>query len=531
MYLVIIARNLKGFSLINILRTNYIYIILFFISNFFLLVNYEGLYWDDWTLYNQDRRVLVVLFDMLHHDLKGDFYLIISKFFNHIYLFRIFVFISYLLIAYFTYKVLSSTKLFNKFENKLISFVSIIIPIHTSITLISINIFLFPVLLFYSAFFLLTKYYQSNSIYLKIIILYLFFLSFSTNSLLVFYGIVLVYLFYMDNNQVIKVNCKTIKIYIVKRVDFLLLPIIYFIYKKTFLVPYDLYANYNQISIKNLLNIGNILVQTYEAMTIEMLVYLLSNIYVICISALLAFFVSIKINIKEPIFNNKIILLFGLSAILFILAVFPYAAVNKLPVIENANGRFSLLLGISLALTFIGFSASLSKVFYGYKNKVFVFIMSFIIILMVAKNVEQQYKLNLDWFYKVSLIENFKQNKVIRDNTTFVINNYLYKKLVFKSMGYYDWTGMLKKAFGDTKRLMITPSGKKKFPTAYLKLRVYKHYNSFEWNGNLNFIEVNVKENIPLSPKIQAKLFLYYIFNYEKFLGLAKDLTIVSIKP
>ena len=176
---------------INAIKDYHIYIFLFFIANFFLLINYEGLYWDDWGAYNQERETLIVFFDMIQHNIKGDFFLILSKFFNHVYLFRIFVFLAYLSIGFFTYKILISTELFSEREGKLVAFMSIIVPINSSFVAISIIPFLFPVLLFYLAFFLLSKYYEYPGKPLRFIVLYIFFFSFSTNSLLVLYAIVL----------------------------------------------------------------------------------------------------------------------------------------------------------------------------------------------------------------------------------------------------------------------------------------------------------------------------------------------------
>ncbi len=76
----------------NIKKIDLLYLGLFFIAHFFMLVNYEGLYWDDWVAYAQERETLAVLNDMLQTGIKNEFFTIMSNLFNSIYAFRLFVF-------------------------------------------------------------------------------------------------------------------------------------------------------------------------------------------------------------------------------------------------------------------------------------------------------------------------------------------------------------------------------------------------------------------------------------------------------
>lgn len=518
-------------KLVSNIKDTHIYIGLFIISYLFFLINYQGLYWDDWAAYNQERNTLAIFFDMLQHNIKGDFFLIISKFFNHIYLFRIFTFITYAFIAYATYNILLSTKIFNESESKLISFLSVIVPINSSIVAISVIPFLFPVLLFYIGFFLLTKYYDNSSKSLRFIILFIFFFSFSTNSLLVFYAIPLLYIYYMDNNQQIKLNFTTIKLFFVKRIDFILLPIIYFLYKKTFLVPYGLYNNYNTITSDKLQNIGPIIVKTFNIMSAGLVDFLTTNFFMLLISLFVAFIFTFFINFKNKLFENKakIAILIFLASILFVIAVFPYAAVGKQPVLNGWNGRFSLLLGISLSMFVVAVVSIISKFFFKYKDKAFLVMISTVLMLFICQNIKIQYNQNMDWFYQISIVENFKKNDIIRKNTTFIVYSKINHKFAYnRVLVYYEWNGLLKKAFGDTKRLMIPPS----YASRLYKMSVsmpYKQYNYSEWDNNQNAVHIIIDTNFEPSFKTELKLFFNYIFNYEKFLKIAKELTIVSI--
>lgn len=510
-------------------KINLLFLILFLISNIFLLLNYQGLYWDDWVSYNQERQTLISFFDMIQHGLKGEFYFILSKFFNHIYLFRVFVFIAYIAIGYFTYKILLSTKLFNEFESKLIAFISIIVPVNTSVMLISITPFLFPVLIFYFAFYLLTKYYQKPDKYLKIIILFLFFISFSTNSLLVFYGIVIIYLAYMDNGQKINFSFSYIKNFALKRLDFILLPILYFIYKKTFLVTYGLYATYNKITAERILHIIPLLGKVFHTMTINLMQWLYADIRSLIISLFFASLSMYFINIKKSLFDKNILALFILATILFVLACFPYLAVGKMPVIEGWNSRFSLLLGISISMFYIASIALISKLFLRYKNRAFIFIISFVIILMISKNITQQYKILIDWYYQVGIEENFKSSKIIKNNSTFVAKVNLNGVLANgRELSFYEQNGRMKKVFGNDKRLMVENI---RDIRSYKSFKPYKQYNFSTWKYQKPiFIQINKNNLYADNISYFLKMLYYQFVNRQKFNKMAKQLVYIKVR-
>ena len=515
---------------------NILYLLLYTIANIFVLLNYNGLYWDDWVAYNQDSQTMAIFFDMIRHNIKGDFYLIVEKFFNHIYGFRLFIYFAYLFIGYFIYRIILSTELFNDHTSKFIAFLSVLVPINSVKIYISIAPFVFPMLLFYLAFFLLARNYPLPNKSLKVIILTVFFFSFSTNSILVFYASVLFYLYYMDNNKSIKINLKTITSFILNRWDFIVLPIFYFLYKSIYLVPYGLYNNYNKVSF-SFEKITNILQKTLEFMTKDLFISLLENNYVVIAAVIVSGLIALLVKHNIKIGWKKSLLLFIFSIILFILAVFPYAAVNKTPTLMGTNGRLALLLGPAIAMFFIAVISLLSNLFLRYKQKAFLFLASFLVITMTAKNIPPQYELILDNFYQAAIIENFKENNSIKNHTTFLVH----PCKACRKRGFYEWSGILKKTFGNTTRLMFLPRSIKRLNQKgttkngksiffFHQFKHYKQYNFYQWDGNQNYKEVYIKKDMNLTPLLQAKLMFYYLFNDDKFKKLAKLLVVISVK-
>jgi hypothetical protein len=327
-----------------------------------------------------------------------------------------------------------------------------------------------------------------------------------------------------------KFNYEAMKLFLKRRWLYIFLPILYFIYKINILITYGLYATYNKVSIENIFNLIPKINKSFYTMTNELFYFITNDIVITILVLIFSFLISFLFKIKENFFDTKVKIfsMIFLSIVLFILAVFPYLMVNKQQVLYSWNGRFSLLLGISISLMYIIVISIISSLFLKYKNKIFLFLISTVILLFIAKNIIFQYKQNIDWFYQVSIIENFKSNNKIKDNTTFVVYSKINHKFVDKRIFvYYEWNGLLKKAFGNTKRLMIPPF-QKHLLSSINGSRLYKQYNFYEWNNNQKITNVILHKKSILDYKDQTKLYFYYIFNYDKFLILTKNLIYIT---
>src|SRR5690606_9679610 len=90
--------------------------------------------------------------------------------------------------------------------------------------------------------------------FVRVMVLIIFFFSFFVNSLLVFYAVVLMYMFYKIYD--IKLNFIQNSILFVKtKIDFIILPILFFIVKSIWFVSSGAHGpDYNKISIFAMLN-------------------------------------------------------------------------------------------------------------------------------------------------------------------------------------------------------------------------------------------------------------------------------------
>lgn len=152
-------------------------------------------------------------------------------------------------ISILSYKILISSKLFKDTEALFITVFSIVFPYYIARFSNCLIHYTLCLLLFYFGFYLVTKYLQAKETKYRIFALLLFFISFSMNSLLVFYAVVLSYIFYFElRENPLSINLIYKKF--ISYLDFLLLPIIYFSIKTKFYPASGIYSfGYNKVTL------------------------------------------------------------------------------------------------------------------------------------------------------------------------------------------------------------------------------------------------------------------------------------------
>lgn len=517
--------------MINLVKSKDFYILfgLYLLANTLLLLNVNGLYWDDWVAYKQEIGTLQLFFSEIQHGIKGDFFLFVSQYGNAIYPFRLFVFFATFLMGLFVYLILSSIKEIDKQSTFFITLLFLVSPLNSAKISIAVVPFLFPVLIFYFAFYLLTLYIKHPNILFRVLILTLFFASFSTNSILVFYFSIFLYLYFIEFNFKFDHLLEKAK-YLLKRYwDFLALPFIYFIYKSIYLKPYGAYEGYNSVSLDTLPKAIKILFKNFDNSLIEVLCTSLNTLTSVWIYIVLVlYFIIRKSQSLEEHAHKKLFLWVGI--ILFVLAVFPYAMVGKNAEFESWNSRFQVL--IPLGFAFIVYFAILSLKKYASLNQTIVACLLWLVIFaLIGKNISDQYKEHVDWFYSVSIRENLKNNDLIKNHSTFIVNNNIKDSLLYnRDMIYYELNGISKSAFGDEKKLLIRYDHYKENVSNLSKIKQHKAYNFSQWEAEkplLLTLSYNYKEHAGQHEYIQ--MIYLNLLNHQKFLTIAKNLTTITV--
>lgn len=504
---------------------------LYLISNLLLLSNHSGVYWDGWVIVNQDKSTLISLFTQIQHGIKGNFALYLLDIGNGIYSFRLFLIFSVFAIGILVYLILQNIK---ELDRKAIFFIVLffmILPLNSGAVSISIIPFIFPVLIFYLAFYFLTIYLKNRIFFLRIIALTLFFLSFSTNSILVFYFLIFLYIYYFEFKLDTKFFVNKIGSLVLKYIDFIMLPFLYFIYKVIYLKPTGLYVGYNSLSLSNIPKAIKIIFKNLDNSFIEVIIKsLYSTLSIWPLVFLIIFLISKKINFIFSDVNYKLFFYIGL--LLSIMAIFPYAVVGKNAELESWNSRFQLLLPLGLSLIFY-FGIIILKKISNLNNKTTSVLLLFLVFMFISKNVSDQYKALKDSFYSISIIENMKKNLIIKNNTTFIVNNEIKSSLLYnREPIYYELNGMMKKAFNDKKRLAMNYSHYTKDFSNIIKLKNHKQYNFSQWQPSSNIYIINIMHNYKREYRTIdfIKMVYYNVFEYNKFINLSKELVVLNVE-
>lgn len=519
--------------MINLVKSKDLYLLfgLYFISNALLLLNFDGLYWDDWNAYNQDNITLKLFFEQIQHGMKGDFFLFLSQYGNGIYPFRLFVFFGTFIMGIFVYLILSTIKEIDKQSLFFITLLFLVIPVNSAKMLISITPFLFPVLIFYAAFYLLSIYIKHPNVFFRMLILILFFLSFSTNSLLVFYFSIFLYLYYVQfhfSYDQILVNINTL----FKRYwDFWILPFLYFGYKSIYLKPYGLYEGYNSLSIATFPKTILILLRSLNNSIIQVITDSLSSIAVILVPLLILIYYIVK---RSQLFesNKRSILFLGVGIVLFLLAIFPYAMVGKSPDMSSIDSRYQLL--TPLGLGFIVYFGLLSlKKWWNVSNTILVSLLWLLIFAFIGKNITYQYEAYIDYCYSTSIQQNLKENVLIQNHSTFIINNGIQDSLLYKrTMPFYEYNGIFKKTFKCDTKLGIKYAEYAKNFEKIQYFKDHKQYNFSTWqNSPPLLVTFSYNYEYRFRERDLLKLLYISITNHQKFLDKAKELTTISVEP
>lgn len=507
-------------------------LVLYLLSNLLLILNTEGIYWDDWVLYHHHFDVIETMFNQVTgkaHLLEYIHYAL-GRIGNGIASYRIATVIVYGLSGLFLYSILLDIKSISRTSAFYITLIFMILPVNSArIALID---FPYGLLLcvFFMAFWMLSIYINKQNtnkpihFIFRLMILALFYLSFFINSLLIFYVIVLLYILY--KNQMLfpdKTRLYAIKLSLIKNIDFICLPLVFFYVKVKFFVPYGLYENYNAVTFHYVLY--NILPNLKLSVTTSFYAPLIQTSIVslhhpLLFSAIMIFVYLLLRKDKLPEKSERLSITIGLGLFFFILAVFPYIAVGKIPSLYRLDSRHMLLIPLGFSLCLYSFILLLKHINSTLSRVVLLGLLS----SCILKNVYDQSQYLKDWFYQIALEENYKDNRTIKNNTTFIFNSNL-TLAENRSIQFYEHNGRFRKIFGNDTRFM--GDNLHEIET-YASYKQYKQYNFSNWNMS-DPIMINVQKRSDVTSKTFLSLLFYMLTDDTAFRHKAKNLITLDV--
>lgn len=439
----------------------------FFIAIFYLAGNWplllnEGVFWDDWMVYNMDIQGIYEQFYGNGSPYFGYMHYWLNQLPNPPFIYHLLVVIFQLGTLFISIEIIDSLKWKNSSLLYIVVGLSALTPYFSAKATMICLPYVVCYFLFCLGFYLAILSFQKNNNLLRITSLIVFFISFTTNSLLVFFVVPFTIIFFLPQNYEWNrgFDFKKFLLTAVRLFDFLILPLFFFVVKKVFSPTQGLYAayNYNEITVNSLFSSPLSIITTFKTSFLslfnEMLDLLMNKSVEILIiwlfTGLMLHLVtnrkSLKLNLFKSEYNHWYLLAIGIF--LFIIGSFPYAAVRKIPYMQSYYDRFQLLLPLGSSLIFVALIFGMTK-----KIHVRKILLSFVVASFILLNFSYQLQYVRGWFKMESIMQNLPSISYVEENTTFLIVDRAEQwDATEKDIDFHAWNGMLKKTFGSQNR-------------------------------------------------------------------------------
>lgn len=451
--------------------------VLYLLSNILLLCNINGIYWDDWVLYNQPFSELQDMMNQLTGNAHVFEYIhrTFSSIGNEVFSFRLATVLLYFLSGLFLYFILLNIKPIPRQSVFYITLLFLILPVNSArIALCDFQYGLF-LCLFFMAFWVLTQAIKRpRNLILRATVLVLFYFSFYVSSLLVFYAIVLLYLLYQTHQRPNQSRLASTLHLFSKYPDFVVLPLLFYGIKSHYFIPYGLYDHYNALSTNPFLIPLELLRSVRYAFFEPLGQAVFISLRFWYLLTVLTLLIAVYLRDRTPFLTDiPIKTLMAAGILFFIIAVFPYIVVGKMPVLSSFGSRHMLLIPLGIALILYTTILAIEQ-----KRKNLGHALLLILIAScILKNMHDQTQYLKDWMYQVALEEHFKTNPEIKQNRTFILNSHI-TLANHREMDFYENNGRLRKVFGDDQRFMV---GSLDLIQTYANFKQYKRYNFSTW--------------------------------------------------
>jgi len=427
-----------------------------------LLLNTQGLYWDDWGIYGQTASSISKVFGESGLPWMANYHLFMATLGNGVYAYHLLVFGAFLIAALLLLNILRTIREIDPADRMLVALFFAVFPVNTARTALINSPYAICYMFFFIGFWLLAKYLTGKRIILlRLLALGCFFWSFWTNSILLFLIIPLCYINYVEKDRL--KNLKSIFTVNLRYLDFWLLPIIFVISKMLFFTPTGRLAHYNAVTLPKFIKGIVLALIPFGSSFCGVITDSLDSIGIN--SLYTTYFILLTIAIYLPLRRSSVInkenrqminlLLLGAGIFFFYVAVFPYTAVGKTPHSSNWAGRHQLLTPLGAALMLVFGTRTICREL-GLNRKIANASLSILLGACILQCFNIQLSFHRDWLKQVALIENFKSNPIIRDNSTFLFeDNTMDYNANLRDYTLNEFSSLFKVTFGDESRFGI----------------------------------------------------------------------------
>ena len=444
-----------------------------------MLVN-DGIYWDDWTVFNVDDRVVLNTFRESGLPLKAIIHVLLKEW-PIAYHWTTFLAIIASTVVF--YLILGSVPEIDGTERLILALLFEVFPLNSAKVAMSIAPYMVGLLLFtlgtlWVVWFIRTGRWRYH--WLACVFLWV---SFQIESFLVFFYAVLACSIAYHERWPFE---RRFEFHRMRRYLVLaLLPIVYQIVKVTMLAPYGVYEGYNSIRWTHVwaTPLGalatlddNVAVPLFNALRS---IWDEPNYFMALVPVWLALYLYFKRGGSADSRHATTLLGVGLAG--YFLGVFPYLAVRGLlPTFGQgwlSRDQLVLAYGVPFIIVY-GAKVVLREMEIRSRN-VLLLGLSFVVTASVLADVTNNLSFLHAWFKQQRLMEEFSKSDRLRGHTTFVVEASGTRELdpFGEQLRYYELTGMMKLVFGDERRMAFVGEPTAADRLAVARARLYPEYN------------------------------------------------------
>jgi hypothetical protein len=396
----------------------------------------NAIFWDDWILYRTEPSVIADTFKQAGVILNWVSYLHITLLEIGPWIYKVLTFFLMFICGLLLNLILARAAILSKENRFLVVLLFLVFPFNMARVAIIDFGYTLCLFSFFSAWYLIERQ--------RIIALALFFFSFNTNSLLVFYALPVLDI--MHRNGHLK-NSTSFIAFIFRYPDFLILPFLFYFVKVYFYNPTGFYANYNQHY-----SYGNI---RYAVKTqLKDLVKFRVNPYLF-FALLPIIYVCTKRwhSQKSLAYELKTLHLFFIGCLALFLAGFPYWIVNLVPTFNEWSSRHQLLFPLGTAVLVVA-------ILQLFQNRIKTIIVATLIAACLSYGLATYYSFIQDWQKQSELLKFMTANTLKLKDANLVIFDDKTKSLnaIAREYRFYEWNGLLEQATGNEKHFGIQPN-------------------------------------------------------------------------
>jgi len=473
---------------------------LYLLAHGLILIIPNAIFWDDWVLFNQNSKTITEYFKQ-----TGSFFNLVGYLHNILlyfgpWLYRLLTLVLTFISGLLLYKILIKHPWFNRENSFMVSLFFLVNPFFIARVALIDFPYTFSVFLFFLAWSLIPR--------VRILSILFFFLSFITQSLLVFFAIPILMNYY---SCFTKINYLNIRKYILKNIDLILLPFIWFAVKISFFTPYGTYENYNnQYRLVNLLKVPLFMIIDFLSIDV--------NVLMVVILMIIASLLFRHLKLPSKLSSNMFLFL---GAFAIVCALFPYMILGHRPTFMTFDSRHQLLLPFPVALILVWLLGWVKT----HSRKVIIYTF---LAVSISFNIQSYTDFYLDWEKQKEIISFFRRNPSLTNSGLIIFDDQT-QNAVNRNYKPYEWNGIMKYALGNEQNFGINL---KQLPN-YLDGKYDKYFNLYlaktHVRKNINNCKIiSVSEAHPI---FKIKKLVQTIFYGANYLDITcKDFKINSTK-